>query len=112
MDDTNIQVDVNALTNELEAFASNMTLKESVRSQMSKNDLDELTIEGISVDNEIDPDVEAIAEIEAYADEQITQFDDQVEEVVKKTEAEDIEIDSNDVIEAIEGEDDLVSMIK
>ncbi len=91
MDDTNTQIDVEALRADLIARTDEISLNSALISQMAKSDIDK--IESSSTDlkeEEVDADEEAIAEIEAYADEQLTQFDAQLEDAIKVMEAEDI----------------------
>jgi hypothetical protein len=114
MDNTNTQVDVNALTADLTVFANDLNLKESARSQMSKEGIEKLDSinSPLVADNFIDSDDDTIAEIEAYADEQLSEFETNVEEEIRATESEDADIESKDVIEVVEGEDDLENLIK
>lgn len=114
MDNTNTHVDVNALTAELESLSNEINLKESVRVQASRAGIDKIDSDNspFVANNFIDSDYETISEIEAFADEQLSQFENKVDEEIKKTEEEDKDIESKDVIEKVEGEDDLESLIK
>lgn len=114
MDNINTQVDVNALSAELESFSNELNLKEKVRGQISKAGIDKIgsVNSPLVADNYIDSDDETISEIEAFAEEQLLEFETKVEEEIKATEAEDADIESKDVIEVVEGEDNLENLIK
>lgn len=95
MDDVNKQDEVNALRKNLEALNDEINLKEKVRQQMSKNGLDSLGIDDSEDDEEVeDADEEAISEIEAFADEQLAEFDNQLETIIKGMEEEDMKLDN------------------